>query len=70
MNSEAPPKPRRGTWHDQAREMRQQGLSYDEIGYRLGVSGTAVYFALNPGRRWKGKKKTEATEAPVPSPSE
>jgi DNA-binding CsgD family transcriptional regulator len=50
--------------------MRQQGLSYDEIGYRLGVSGTAVYFALNPGRRWKGKKKTEATEAPVPSPSE
>ena len=70
MNSEAPRKPRRGTWHDQAREMRQQGLSYDEIGYRIGVSGVAVYFVINPHRRWKGQKKTEATEAPVPSPGQ
>ena len=67
MNSEAPQKPRRGAWHEQAREMRAAGLSYDEIGFRLGVSGTAVYFAINPGKRWKGKKKTGA-EAPVPSP--
>lgn len=69
MNSEAPQKPRRGAWHEQAREMRAAGLSYDEIGYRLGVSGVAVYFVINPHKRWKGKKKTEA-EAPVPSPSQ
>lgn len=67
MNTEAPQKPRRGAWHEQAREMRATGLSYDEIGYRLGVSGVAVYFAINPNRRWKGKKKTEAAEAPVPN---
>jgi hypothetical protein len=67
MSNEAPPKPKRGSWHDQAREMRATlGLSYEEIGYRLGVSGVAVYFVINPHRRWKGKKKTEA-EAPVPS---
>lgn len=65
MNTEAPQKPRRGAWHEQAREMRAAGLSYDEIGYRLGVSGVAVYFVINPDKRWKGKKKTEATEAPV-----
>jgi hypothetical protein len=46
------------------------GLSYDEIGYRIGVSGVAVYFAINPHRRWQGKKKTEAKAPvpPVPSP--
>ena len=69
MDSEAPQKPRRGAWHDQAREMRQQGLSYDEIGLRLGVSGVAVYFVINPHRRWKGKKKAEAA-APASSPSQ
>lgn len=69
MNTEAPQKPRRGAWHEQAREMRAAGLSYDEIGYRLGVSGVAVYFAVNPHKRWKGKKKTEAIEAPVSDPA-
>lgn len=44
--------------------MRAEGLSYDEIGLRLGVSGVAVYFLINPHKRWKGKRKTEA-EAPV-----
>lgn len=53
-------KPPRGSWHEQARVMRAElGLTYDEIGYRLGVSGPAVYFALNPGRR-KGRKAKEA----------
>jgi DNA invertase Pin-like site-specific DNA recombinase len=66
METQAPPKPARGSWHQAARELRAMGLSYHEIGLRLGVSGPAVYFCLNPGRRWKGKKKTEA-EAPVPS---
>lgn len=61
-------KPPRGSWHEQARVMRAElGLTYDEIGYRLGVSGPAVYFALNPGRR-RGKKGAAATTtAPVAS---
>lgn len=66
MEPEASKKPARGSWHEQARQLRAMGLSYHEIGYRLGVSGPAVYFCLNPGKRWKGKKGTEA-EAPVPS---
>ena len=43
------------------------GLSYDEIGYRIGVSGVAVYFAINPHRRWQGKKKAETAQVPAPS---
>jgi hypothetical protein len=66
MDTETPQKPRRGAWHTQARELRAAGLTYDEIGRRLGVSGVAVYFAIHPEKRWKGKKKTEAA-APVPS---
>ena len=53
-------KPARGSWHAQAREMRASGLAYHEIGRRLGVSGPAVYFALNPGKRWRKKKGAEA----------
>lgn len=64
---DAPQKAPRGAWHEQARELRAKGISYHEIGYRLGVSGPAVYFALNPGRRWKGKKKAEAA-APASNP--
>jgi hypothetical protein len=56
--TEQPQKPVRGSWHEQAREMRAAGLAYHEIGRRLGVSGPAAYFALNPGKRWRGKKKT------------
>ena len=67
MSNEAPPKPKRGSWHDQAREMRATlGLSYDEIGYRIGVNGVAVYFVINPHRRWKGKKKAETAQVPAP----
>jgi hypothetical protein len=60
---EQPQKPVRGSWHEQAREMRAAGLAYHEIGRRLGVSGPACYFALNPGKRWKGKKKVQ--QSPV-----
>jgi orotate phosphoribosyltransferase-like protein len=69
MDTETPQKPRRGAWHQQARELRAAGLTYDEIGHRLGVSGVAVYFAIHPEKRWKGKKKTGA-EAPANPPSE
>jgi hypothetical protein len=56
---EQPQKPVRGSWHEQAREMRAAGLAYHEIGRRLGVSGPACYFALNPGKRWRKKKGAE-----------
>jgi len=60
-------KPARGSWHGLAAEMRAEGLAYHDIGRRLGVSGPAVYFALNPGKRWR--KKKGATSAPsVSSP--
>ena len=64
--NDTPQKPPRGAWHEQAHELRAKGISYHEIGKRLGVSGPAVYFAINPGRRWKGKKKAEAV-APASS---
>lgn len=56
------PRPPRGTWHELAKKMRSEGITYHEIGRRLGVSGPAVYFAINPHKRWY--KKTGA-EAPV-----
>lgn len=68
MSTEKPQKPQRGAWHEQARQMRADGLSYDEIGYRLGVSGVAAYFAINPHKRWKGKKKTEPEVATITQP--
>jgi len=58
--SEIPTRPRRGSWHEKAREMRASGLAYYEIGKRLGVSGPAVYFALNPERRHLTKKREKA----------
>jgi uncharacterized protein (DUF2237 family) len=59
-------KPARGSWHGLAAEMRAEGLAYHDIGRRLGVSGPAVYFALNPGKRWR--KKKGATAPSVSSP--
>jgi hypothetical protein len=56
---EQPKKPPRGSWHNLAAEMRALGMAYHEIGRRIGVSGPAVYFALNPGKRWRKKKGAE-----------
>lgn len=36
---------------DEARRLCAEGLSYDQIGARLGVSGTAVYRVVVPGIR-------------------
>ncbi len=36
---------------DEAARLRELGLSYAEIGRRLGVSDTAVYYVLNPEAR-------------------
>jgi len=46
--------------------LRAYGLAYHEIGRRLGVSGPAVYFALNPGKRWRKKKGAEAPSVSDP----
>jgi hypothetical protein len=59
------PRPPRGSWHEIAKKMRDEGLTYHEIGRRLGVSGPAVYFCINPHKRWF--KKNKGAEAPSPS---
>ena len=53
----------KGGWHQTACEMRQNGASYSEIARIFGVSITAAYFAVNPGKRQSGKKKKKAPEA-------
>ena len=58
-------RPPRGSWYDQAKKMRDAGMTYHEIGRRLGVSGPAVYFAINPHKRWY--KKEKGAEAPSKS---
>lgn len=54
------PRPQRGSWHETAKQMRSEGMTYHEIGKRLGVSGPAVYFAINPHKRWYKKTGAEA----------
>jgi len=58
----------RGSWHEQARQMRADGLTYHEIGRRIGVSGPAVYFALNPERRYRPKKAEAVAPAQIVKP--
>lgn len=65
--TESEQKPRRGppAWHSVAKEMREQGFTYAEIGKRLGYSAPAVYFALHPHKRWY--KKDKGALAPFPA---
>lgn len=58
------PKIKRGTWHQWAREMRQQGYTYAQIAEAVGVSAPAAYLAINPHKRSKPKKK-----GAIPPPS-
>jgi transposase-like protein len=62
----ATPKLKRGSWHEWAKQMREQGYTYAQIAEAVGVSTPAVYFAINAGKRWKGKKKGAETDAPAP----
>lgn len=65
--TEEQPKPKlpRGSWHEEARKLRAEtNMAYQEIGRRMGVSGPAVYFAINPHKRWY--KKDKGAEAPSP----
>ena len=66
------PKVKRGTWHQWAREMRQQGYTYAQIAEAVGVSAPAVYFCINPGKRYKppNKKGAEVSPAPHDLPSD
>ena len=61
------PKVKRGTWHQWARDMRQQGYTYAQIAEAVGVSAPAVYFCLHPEKRMKYKKKGGDTMPPPPS---
>lgn len=49
-----------GTWHHEAREMRQSGATYTEIARKFNVSVPAAYFAVNPSKRHPAKRKPKA----------
>lgn len=49
-----------GTWHHEAREMRQSGATYTEIARKFKVSVPAAYFAVNPSKRQPTKRKPKA----------
>lgn len=69
-NAVATPAIKRGTWHEWARQMRQQGYTYAQIAQAVGVSAPAVYFAINPGKRSNAKKTREDDQPPRDVPSE
>lgn len=49
-------KTQKGSWHDDARAMRAEGVTYAKIAKHFGVSAPAVYFAINPHKRIVVKK--------------
>ena len=67
QNTEKPQKPKRGSWHEWAKQMREQGYTYAQIAEAVGVTPTAVYFALRPDKRWKYQKK-KGVEVISPTP--
>ena len=44
-------KTQKGSWHDDARAMRAEGVTYAKIARHFGVSAPAVYFVINPHKR-------------------
>lgn len=54
--TEAPKSPA-GEWHQEAREMRQNGATYTDIARKFKVSVPAAYFAVNPSKRHPTKRK-------------
>lgn len=42
----------KGDWHDKARQMRAEGLRYADIARAFNVTPCAVYFVINPNKRW------------------
>jgi len=61
------PKVKRGSWHEWAKTMRDQGHTYAQIAEAVGVTPTAVYFALRPEKRWRYQKK-KGVEVISPTP--
>ena len=64
--TEAPKGPT-GSWHHEARAMRQDGATYTQIARKFSVSVPAAYFAVNPDKRQptKRKPKVQLSAAPV-----
>jgi hypothetical protein len=63
--TEAPSEPT-GSWHHEAREMRQSGATYTEIARKFSVSVPAAYFAVNPHKRHPTKRKLKAQLSAAP----
>ena len=55
-----------GTWHSEAREMRQSGATYTQIARKFKVSVPAAYFAVNPEKRQPTKRKPKAVLSATP----
>jgi len=56
----------KGTWHHEAREMRQSGATYTEIARKFKVSVPAAYFAVNPSKRQPTKRKPKVLLSAAP----
>lgn len=61
MAKGAPRKSLQRIWHDDARRLRDEGLSYHQIAVRLNVTQAAVYFALRPDKRQQYQTKRRET---------
>jgi orotate phosphoribosyltransferase-like protein len=48
-----------GSWHQEARDMRQNGATFRQIAAKFNVSVTAAYFAINPHARRATKPKAQ-----------
>lgn len=58
----APRKPLQCLWHDEARRLRAEGLTYQQIADKVGVTAAAVYFALHPDKRAEYARKKSAKD--------
>jgi hypothetical protein len=54
-----------GSWHAEARTMRADGMRYADIARAFGVTPCAVYFVINPDKRWKKHDRQPTSAAPA-----
>jgi predicted transcriptional regulator len=72
MGKGAPKKQFQCIWHEEARVLRAEGWTYQNIADKFGVTAAAVYFVINPDRRAeyamrKGAKEKTLAPRPVPA---
>lgn len=60
MTTGAPIKSKRGIWHEEARRLRAEGWTYQQIADHFGVTNAAVYFIINPDKRAMYQNRRDA----------